>query len=233
MSSSKSTVAALIFGGISFLSLSFLVYYFYFRPSPSVKSILDDAQKKSAEKKVEATQKKAEVTVEDDESSSEEEEESDDDEEEGTKAEPSASSPKPTDAESEKAKAAADEAAALKEQYDAAIRMSTRLIQGNAHGRAIEKLTEAIGLAQHISTAGKDMPTLYNNRSAMYEKLSQYENCLRDITVLLTMDPHHMKARVRRGRVYEAQNKPWESLQDYVYAMILERIKGEQPSNDR
>ena len=236
MSTSRSTIAALIFGGISFLSLSFLLYYFYFKPSSSVKAITDDASKKQAEKKVDSVQKKAEVTVEDDSSSDDDSDEDDEDDEADSKNTPEASSPAKagTDSvEAEKAKAAADEAATLKEQYDAAIRTSTRLIQGQAHGRAIEKLTEAITLAQHIPSASKDMLTLYNNRSAMYEKLSQYENCLRDITVVLTMDPHHMKARVRRARVYEAQNKHWESLQDYVYAMILERIKGEQPTNER
>jgi deoxyadenosine/deoxycytidine kinase len=39
----------------------------------------------------------------------------------------------------------------------------------------------------------------------MYEKCNELDKSLNDILVVLTMDPHHLKARIRRGRIYEAQ----------------------------
>jgi hypothetical protein len=39
----------------------------------------------------------------------------------------------------------------------------------------------------------------------MYEKCNELDLSLNDILVVLTMDPHHLKARIRRGRIYEAQ----------------------------
>lgn len=39
----------------------------------------------------------------------------------------------------------------------------------------------------------------------MYEKCNELDKSLNDILVVLTMDPHHLKARIRRGRILEAQ----------------------------
>jgi hypothetical protein len=97
------------------------------------------------------------------------------------------------------------EAFELKETYDTAVRLAGKLIKGEKHIDAVEKLNEAIILAPQVPEASKDVLLLYNNRSAMYEKLRQYEDSLRDIMVVLTMDPGHMKARLRRARIYEAQ----------------------------
>jgi hypothetical protein len=60
----------------------------------------------------------------------------------------------------------------------------------------------------------------------MYEKAGHYEEALLDINVVLTMDAKHLKARVRRARIYEAQGKLREALLDYVMAMIIEQSKG-------
>jgi hypothetical protein len=40
---------------------------------------------------------------------------------------------------------------------------------------------------------------------SMYEKAGEYEKSLNDITVILALDALHLKARGRRGRIYEAQ----------------------------
>ena len=41
--------------------------------------------------------------------------------------------------------------------------------------------------------------------SAMYEKCGELDKSLNDIMVVLTMDPSHLKARIRRARILEAQ----------------------------
>jgi hypothetical protein len=45
---------------------------------------------------------------------------------------------------------------------------------------------------------------LYNNSSAMYEKAKMYSDAILDSNIVLSMDPKHTKARIRRSRVYEA-----------------------------
>ena len=126
-----------------------------------------------------------------------------------------------------------EDPAALKERYDAAIRLGTKFTQGGFNDKAVEKYTEALSLAPKVPSAQKDILTLYNNRSAVYEKLGHFDNSLRDIGLVLAMDPFHVKARVRRARVYESQGKIKESLQDYVHATVLERLRQQQPAHDR
>lgn len=149
-----------------------------------------------------------------DESDDEEEEETDDEEEDDSAAE----------------KKKADEVAlANKAKYDDANRMATKLIAGNQHARAAEKLSEAIELAKSIASVNKDIPTLYNNRSAMYEKCGEYEKSLQDITVILAMDPNHMKARIRRARVYEALVSLCYFQSFFLYCDILYREETNWP----
>lgn len=93
----------------------------------------------------------------------------------------------------------------LKTKYEDANRLSSKYIQGQKYEKAIEKLTEAIELAPKVPSGGKDIMTLYNNRSAMYEKLNTFDKSLADISVILAMEPLHIKARVRKARIHEAQ----------------------------
>ena len=65
-------------------------------------------------------------------------------------------------------------------------------------------LLQAINLANYIPSAQKDLVVLYNNSSAMYEKAAMYSDALIDASIVLSMDVKHIKARIRRGRVYEA-----------------------------
>lgn len=94
--------------------------------------------------------------------------------------------------------------AELRRLYDDTVRMATKLLKGESYHRAAEKFSEAIELATSIPSAGKDILTLYNNRSATYERSKEFEKALGDIMVVLTMDPSHLKARTRRARVYES-----------------------------
>ena len=60
-------------------------------------------------------------------------------------------------------------------------------------------------LAQIVSPSSKDIISLYNNRSAMYLKEENVALSMQDITVLLALDPKHIKGRVRRAKIYEEQ----------------------------
>ena len=118
-------------------------------------------------------------------------EESDDEEDEEDKEEEEAASEGKT----------AEELEALKTKYVDINRLADKFIKGQSYLKAAEKLSDAIDLASELPFASKDILTLYNNRSAMYEKLGEFEKSLRDITVVLTMDNLHMKARLRSARV--------------------------------
>ena len=80
-------------------------------------------------------------------------------------------------------------------------------MKANKFSKAAEKYSEAIQILSSNPSLGsnKDMLTLYNNRSAMYEKHEAYSQALEDILVVLSLDPLHIKARLRRSRIYEAQ----------------------------
>jgi tetratricopeptide (TPR) repeat protein len=121
---------------------------------------------------------------------------------------------------------------ALKTSYDDALRLAKKLLAGEKFFKAAEKFTEAIKLAEELGgSASNDITTLYNNRSAMYEKCGELELALTDIGLVLAMEALHLKARVRRARIYEVQNKIKLSCIDYMVAMLIEMTKNQQPSN--
>eukprot|EP01032_Pedospumella_encystans_P023045 gene23045-26099_t len=228
-----STIHTLIFGGLGLVSVSFLVYFMFWRkPSSSgVKAIKDKDSDSSADKPSKQAEKKVESHV--DKSSADnvkkveptrapspqfvvEDADSDEEEEEEVEAEVTT-----VDNELEE----------LQTKYDDANRLAKKLIAGESYEKAVVKLTEALELAPRIPGAGKDIMTLYNNRSAMYEKVGQYEKSLSDITVILAMDPFHAKARVRRARIFEAQDKHRQALDEYVFAALQEQRMGTPPSH--
>lgn len=243
------------------VSVSVLIYFFYWKPGTVTPRIKNSPAASKDVTKVKDQKKPVVVEDVEDEEESDEEESSDEEEEEGNeevtqlevKKEPTktsdqsessekktAEAPKPTES-GEKSTSPVkgsdlpekDEATLLKEQYDAAVRLGQKLIAGGLNERAVEKLSEAISLAAKVPSAQKDILTLYNNRSAMYEKLGQFENSTRDINIVLAMDAFHVKARVRRARVFEAQGKVQQALNDYVFATIVERARGSEANYDK
>jgi hypothetical protein len=59
----------------------------------------------------------------------------------------------------------------------------------------------------------------------MYEKAGEFNMALLDITIVLTLDSHHIKARARRGRIFEAMEDYEKAMDDYVMVTFLERHK--------
>lgn len=122
------------------------------------------------------------------------------------------------------------DAAEKKIAYDGAISVAKKLMAGSSYLRAAEKYGEAILLAEGVPSAAKDVLTLYNNRSAMYEKAGELDHSMNDITVVLALDGLHLKARIRRARIFETTGKLYEALDDYVMAMFIERAKNLPPT---
>eukprot|EP01035_Chromulina_nebulosa_P020192 gene20192-26210_t len=170
--------------------------------------LLDNKNEQELEKIVEVDEDIVE-DGEDDEDDEEEEEEEENNEE-------------------EKEKKLLDE---YKSKYDDATRLAKKYLDGQLYIKAATKFSEAIDLASHIPSASKDILTLYNNRSAMYEKANEFQKALSDITVVLAMDIKHLKARSRRARIYEAQGKFREALNDYIFVMLLEQLT-QRPSTN-
>ncbi|KAL7538172.1 hypothetical protein ACHAXR_011296 [Thalassiosira sp. AJA248-18] len=62
------------------------------------------------------------------------------------------------------------------------------------------------------SSLTRQIITLTNNRSAMYEKASFPDLALSDCDAVLNLDPSHSKARTRRLRILESQKRHSEAL---------------------
>lgn len=124
--------------------------------------------------------------------------------------------------EEDEAKRDAEEAARLKEKYDNLVSVAIKYAKGEKYAQAIEKYSDALALIPLVPGAKKDLASIYNNRSAMFERDKQFENSLNDINELLKIDATHSKARGRRCRIYEAQ--VGISLLDNLYASNIEAI---------
>lgn len=125
-----------------------------------------------------------------------------------------------------------EELKALQDEYEKTVNLAAKYLKGNMYQKSAEKYTEAIQLASKIPSQGKDLITLYNNRSATYEKSGDFKQSLSDISVVLAMDVLHVKGRTRRARVLEALGKIKEALDEYTLTMVIERdLKGIAPSN--
>jgi len=103
-------------------------------------------------------------------------------------------------------------------------------LKGNLFEKAAEKFSEAIDLAPSIPSASKDTLALYNNRSAMLERLERFDESLSDISVVISKDPLHLKGRARRARILENQGKLTESLEELVLIMTIEAHKQSTPT---
>ncbi|EEC46839.1 predicted protein [Phaeodactylum tricornutum CCAP 1055/1] len=96
---------------------------------------------------------------------------------------------------------------------------------------AAETFTEALTLIETSDTSGsvqntssslhRQLITLLNNRSAMYEKGNQPELALEDCTQILDQDVHHAKARTRKLRVLESLGRWHDALVEVCAVQLL------------
>eukprot|EP00607_Mallomonas_marina_P009598 CAMPEP_0182420554 /NCGR_PEP_ID=MMETSP1167-20130531/5422_1 /TAXON_ID=2988 /ORGANISM="Mallomonas Sp, Strain CCMP3275" /LENGTH=725 /DNA_ID=CAMNT_0024596653 /DNA_START=69 /DNA_END=2246 /DNA_ORIENTATION=+ len=112
-----------------------------------------------------------------------------------------------------------------REKFDAALRLAKKNFEGGRFAQAAAKYTDAISLAQTLPNVGNQLTSLYNNRSAMYEKNTDLDLSLSDINVVLVMEPFHSKARLRRARIYEAKNRMKDALKEYTVCQLIDRFQ--------
>lgn len=212
---SKGSVAVWVLGGLTIFSLAYFIFSSWFS-TPGAPRI--EYKPETAPVKIEDEIEE----LEDDEEEEEEEAEVEDVDEEEEEEE--AQAPAKVNVE--------DQMATMKAQYDAASKDCSALIAAQKFNDAVEKLNELIGLAGKVQRGQAEIVTLYNNRSAMFEKLQDYERSLSDIRVMLMMQPDHVRARTRRGRIYEAQNELNKAVEEYVICNWIEQARQERPSNE-
>eukprot|EP00573_Skeletonema_grethae_P000034 CAMPEP_0201687564 /NCGR_PEP_ID=MMETSP0578-20130828/1568_1 /ASSEMBLY_ACC=CAM_ASM_000663 /TAXON_ID=267565 /ORGANISM="Skeletonema grethea, Strain CCMP 1804" /LENGTH=673 /DNA_ID=CAMNT_0048171727 /DNA_START=53 /DNA_END=2074 /DNA_ORIENTATION=- len=102
-------------------------------------------------------------------------------------------------------------------------RAGKALFKNKQYMEAAETFTEALDLIESSkkskdkkegqkSSLTRQIITLTNNRSAMYEKASHPDLALSDCDAVLDLDPAHIKARTRRLRILESQKRHREAL---------------------
>jgi tetratricopeptide (TPR) repeat protein len=74
---------------------------------------------------------------------------------------------------------------------------------------------------QSTSPLFKQMITILNNRSAMYEKDSLLELAIEDCENILALDRHHSKARTRKLRILETQQRFSDALVEACAIQLL------------
>lgn len=144
---------------------------------------------------------------------------------------------------------AEDSAASKKKEEDAAAataELHSKIESIDKRGKALFKakkymeaasaFTEALDLIEESETFGEDgssdpksnlarqVITLTNNRSAMYEKASLPDLALSDCDAILNRDPGHAKARARKLRILESENRHPDALVE-VCAMQLKFMR--------
>lgn len=120
-------------------------------------------------------------------------------------------------------------------------RVGKALFKAKKFMEAAEKFTEALDLIEQRKSASsadggdgkssslaRQIITLTNNRSAMYEKASHPDLALSDCDVVLDLDPAHTKARTRRLRILESQKRYPEALVE-VCALQLKYMNDNRP----
>ena len=115
-----------------------------------------------------------------------------------------------------------DGSKALHRRIEEIDRAGKTLFKEKKYMQAAETFTEALDLiaerpkssdeSKSSSSLTRQVITLTNNRSAMYEKASHPDLALSDCDAVLVLDPAHSKARTRRLRILEAQNRHAEAL---------------------
>ena len=130
---------------------------------------------------------------------------------------------------------AADDDKALHRRIEEIDRAGKKLFKEKKFMEAAETFTEALDLIEQKrpsttnkaqsassdndslssstkSSLTRQVITLTNNRSAMYEKASFPDLALSDCDAVLNLDPTHSKARTRRLRILESQKRHAEAL---------------------
>ena len=129
------------------------------------------------------------------------------------------------------ASSTADDDKALHRRIEEIDRAGKALFKEKKFMEAAETFTEALDLIEQkrslnkstsstsddsssksASSLTRQIITLTNNRSAMYEKASFPDLALSDCDAVLALDPGHSKARTRRLRILESQNRHIEAL---------------------
>jgi len=121
---------------------------------------------------------------------------------------------------SESSKPDLEEVTKLVEDAD---KRGKKLFKSKEYLEAAACFSEALDFASSLpsSHSHRQKITLINNRSAMYEKVGMSELCLNDCDTILTMDANHLKARLRKLRVLETEERYREVLVEVCALQLL------------
>jgi len=123
-----------------------------------------------------------------------------------------------------------NELAALLVQIEEIDKRGKKLFKSKSYMDAAIVFTEALTLidtnmnlqdSESTGSLDRQVVTLTNNRSAMYEKADMADLALHDCDTILELDLSHTKARVRKLRILESQSRYKEALLEVCAIQLL------------
>jgi len=109
----------------------------------------------------------------------------------------------------------------LEKKYQAIADLAKRNFKEKNFLQAANNYTDLLGMLQDLPSKATERITLLNNRSAMYEKMYEYEKSLEDCNKALLIEINHEKVRLRRARVLRAMGSYDAALRECATIMHL------------
>mmetsp|Transcript_31081 Transcript_31081/g.41098 ORF Transcript_31081/g.41098 Transcript_31081/m.41098 type:complete len:635 (-) Transcript_31081:188-2092(-) len=110
-------------------------------------------------------------------------------------------------------------------EFEDLVKKAAKRFKGKQYDKAAELYTQMLEMLSKVPSKANEEITLYNNRSAMYEKMGEYDKCLDDCTKALFIEHDHEKVRIRRARVLKAKGDPLSAIREVATLLHLQRQK--------
>jgi len=120
----------------------------------------------------------------------------------------------------------------LMEQMRSHNSQGSKLFRENKFEESVQEYTKAIELCLDQDVNKAELPTIYQNRAAAYERLRRFEDVINDCSEAVKLNPRYIKALVRKARVAEILGNLALALEDLTAACILEKFNNDKTMID-
>lgn len=111
----------------------------------------------------------------------------------------------------------------MKTELESALKEGNKNYHLNQYSESIKWYTKAINKYLSLQSPSKETVEIYlsllNRRAASYIRLGKFDDAMRDIVVILKIDPTFAKGYLRRAGVYYFTKRYKDALESYELAM--------------